>query len=273
MSDKHVRHRNHFSPWSIRETEYLEKNYGKRPTHEIAGYLGRSLPAVRAMALKLGIGRKGVMPWSPAEVAVVKKYYTHGEGIALVRTLLPHRDKESIRKQAAKAGVTDVRGWHSDAVAFLTAHYGDMPVEDIAVTLNKSVSAVRNRATVLKLGKTRLRKWTEEENAILTAQYGNSNNLDEIHALLPHRSRQAISKQATKLGLNRKQAWTSEERRILHQYYPLLGRKVVGMLPGRTVTAIHRQAEKQGLYRYAIKDSESVTERLESYAFVVWGEG
>ncbi len=170
-----------------------------------------------------------------------------------MRALLPHRDKESIRKQAAKVGVTDLREWHSDVVVFLKAHYGEMPVEDIAATLNKSVSAVRNRATVLKLGKTRARKWTPEENAILTTQYGNSDNLDEIHALLPHRSRQAISKQTTKLGLNRKQAWTSDERRILQQFYPVLGRKVVGMLPDSSVTAIHSQAEKQGLQRYAKK--------------------
>jgi hypothetical protein len=81
-----------------------------------------------------------------------------------------------------------------------------MHAEGIAVTLNKSVSAVRNRATVLKLGKMRLRKWTFEENAILTFHYSHSANLGEICALLPHRSRKAISAQATRLGLKRAEA-------------------------------------------------------------------
>lgn len=128
-----------------------------------------------------------------------------------------------------------------------------MPVEDISVILNKSVSAVRNRATVMKPGKSRVRKWTSEENSILTSQYGDSDNLDEIHALLPHRSRHAISAQATKLGLKRAHAWTSDELSILRRFYPVLGRKVVAMLPGRIVNSVHRQAGNQGLRRYAKK--------------------
>ncbi|EKZ5287251.1 hypothetical protein REV77_004899 [Klebsiella aerogenes] len=183
--------------------DFVEKNYGKLPTQQIADFLGRGIPAIRAMALKLGVGRTGAKPWSPAEIEVVKKYYSHGAGVVMVQTLLPHRDKESIRKQAAKAGVTDARDWHPDAIKFLKEHYGHMDVEDIATTLNKTVSAVRNRATVLKLGKERLRKWTPEENAILTSEHANSDNLNEIHALLPHRSRRAIATQATKLGLKR----------------------------------------------------------------------
>ncbi|EKN5095837.1 hypothetical protein DYG63_15505 [Yersinia enterocolitica] len=113
----------------------------------------------------------------------------------MVRALLPHRDKDSIRKQAARAGLTDVREWHPDAITFLREHYGHMPVDEVAAALNKSVSAVRNRANVLKLGKTRLSRWTREENAILIGNYGNSGNLDAIHALLPHRSRKAIEAQ------------------------------------------------------------------------------
>lgn len=250
MSVKNLRRRNHCSRWGISEMDFVEKNYGKLPTQQIADFLGRGIPAVRAMALKLGVGRTGAKPWSPAEIEVVKKYYSHGAGIVMVQTLLPHRDKESIRKQAAKAGVTDVRDWHPDAIKFLKEHYGHMHVEDIAITLNKTVSAVRNRATVLKLGKARLRKWTPEENAILTSEYANSDNLNEIHALLPHRSRRAIAAQATKLGLKRAKAWTPEELSILLQFYPVLGRKIVSMLPGRTINSVHRKAEKQGLRRY-----------------------
>lgn len=52
--------------------EFVEKNYGKLPTRQIADFLGRGIPAVRAMALKLGIGRTGAKPWSPAEIDVVK---------------------------------------------------------------------------------------------------------------------------------------------------------------------------------------------------------
>ena len=57
--------------------EFVEKNYGKLPTQQIAGLLGRGIPAVRAMALKLGIGRAGVKPWSPAEIEVVKNHLRH----------------------------------------------------------------------------------------------------------------------------------------------------------------------------------------------------
>lgn len=109
MSDKTQVRRNHCSPRSISEIEFVEKNNDKLPVQQIADFLGRSISAVRKMALKLGVGRTGTKPWSAAEIEVVKQYYSHGTGIAMVRALLPHRDKESIRKQAAKAGVTDMR--------------------------------------------------------------------------------------------------------------------------------------------------------------------
>lgn len=137
------------------------------------------------MPLKVGVGRSGAKTWEPWEIGVVKKYHSHGVGIAMVRALLPHRDKDFIRKQAAKAGLTDVREWDPDVIAFLREHYGNTPVEEVAAALNKSVSAVRNRANILKLGKMRLRKWAREENATLIENYGDSGNLDAIHTYCP----------------------------------------------------------------------------------------
>lgn len=221
------KNRNHATHWTLTEIAFLEKHYGKLPAKEIAIPQGRGVTAVRAMALKVGVGRSGAKPWEPWEIGVVKKYYSHGEGIAMVRALLPHHDKDSIRKQAGKAGLTDVREWDPDVIAFLIKHYGHMPVEEVAAALNKSVSAVRNRANILKLGKMRLRKWTREENAAVIENYGDSGNLDAIHTLLPHRSKSAISAQANKLGLRRAQAWTPGEISILKQFYLILGRKVL----------------------------------------------
>ncbi len=248
---EHVAHRNHYVQWTLAEIAFVEKHYGKLPAREIATTLGRGVAAVRSMALKIGVGSPGAKPWDMWEINIMKKHYSHGAGIAMVRALLLHRDMESIRKQAARAGLTDVR----DAIAFLREHYGHMPVEEVAAALDKSVSAVRNRANVLKLGKTQLSRWTREENAILTGHYGNSGNLDAIHSLLPHRSRKAIEAQAAKLGLTRSQIWTPEEISILQQLYPILGRKLTRVLPGKTNSAIHHQAEKLGLRRYAKKHS------------------
>ncbi|HAT1685320.1 TPA: hypothetical protein I8Y21_006171 [Klebsiella oxytoca] len=253
MSGKTPVRRNHHARWTLNEIEFVEKHYGKLPAKDIAASLGRGISAVRTMALKLGVGRQGAEPWTARETEIVKAFYSRGAGIAKVRALLPHRDKESIRKQAARAGVTDVREWSPDALRFLTAHYGRMPAKEIAVALNKSVSAVRNRANVLRLGKKRADEWTREEEAVLLTHYDESRNLEAIHTLLPHRTLHAISAQATKMGLRRAQAWHPDEIRILQQFYPVLGRKVVAMLPGRTVNSVHRQAEKQGLRRYAKK--------------------
>ncbi|MGJ3448415.1 hypothetical protein [Enterobacter sp. PTB] len=254
-AEKSATRRNHYVQWTLAEIAFVEKHYGKLPAREIATTLGRGVAAVRSMALKIGVGRPGAKPWEMWEINIMKKHYSHGAGIAMVRALLPHRDMESIRKQAARAGLTDVREWHPDAIAFLREHYGHMPVEEVAAALDKSVSAVRNRANVLKLGKTQLSRWTREENAILTGHYGNSGNLDAIHSLLPHRSRKAIEAQVAKLGLTRAQIWTPEELSILQQLYPILGRKLTRVLPGRTNSAIHHQAERLGLRRYAKKHS------------------
>lgn len=62
MSDNNSLRRNHCSPWSISEIEFVEKHYGKLPAKEIAISLGRGVSAVRAMALKVGVGRSGAKP-------------------------------------------------------------------------------------------------------------------------------------------------------------------------------------------------------------------
>lgn len=240
-AEKTATRRNHYVHWTLAEIAYLETHYGRIPAREIASTLGRGISGVRSMAGKVGVCRSGGARWEPWEISVQEKHYGHGDGIKMVRKLLPHRDRESVRKQAAKAGLTDVREWHPDAIAFLREHYGHMPIDEVATAINKSVSAVRNRVNVLKLGKVRQIRWTREENAILTRHYSQSGNLEAIYALLPHRSRQAISAQATKLGLKRAVMWTSEEISILQQYYPKLGKRLPRCyLTGRSVRFIIR---------------------------------
>ncbi|HEY2454524.1 MAG TPA: hypothetical protein VGI71_18285 [Scandinavium sp.] len=246
--------RNHNSLWTIKEIEFIEENYSNIPAKEIAEILGRNINAVRAMALKVGAARWVITPWTEQEIAVVKAYYNRGAGLQQVQERLPHRDRDSIRKQAAKAGVTRQDVWPAEAVRFLKEHYGKRPIQEIADILNKTHGAVKNKANILKLAKTRRREWTRKEEAVLRSHFSETNNLDEIHALLPHRSRQAISAHATIMGLRRKQSWSPAEIRIMQQFYPLIGKRVAEKLPGRTITAIRSRAEKLGLRRYPKKD-------------------
>lgn len=207
------------------------------------------------MALKVGVCHSGGVQWEPWEINILEKHYGHAAGIRMVRKWLPHRNKESIRKLVAKAELTNVREWSSDAVAFLREHYGHMPVDEVAAAPGKRVCVVRNRENVLKLGKVRQTRWTREENAILTENYAQSGNFESIHVLLPHRSRKAIEAQTIKLGLRRVVMWMPAEIGVLQQFYPIRGRKVAAILSDWQTSAIHHKADKLGLRRYAKKHS------------------
>jgi hypothetical protein len=243
MPDETRRHRNHRSPWTLAEIEFVEKHYGSLSAREIGEKLGRSAHGVNRIAYLAGVTRQAVSPWTEVELALLRTHYA--EGIEVVESLLPARTRKAIFRQASFLGLAVRSSWSVREQDFLTKHYGSMPTHKIAASLGRSVSAVRAAVIKLKLGKGQNRAWTEPELALLCEHY--EKELTGMQRLLPERSKGSIVAQAGKMRLTDTRSWLPEEIRILQKYYPEVGKNVVAQLPGRTLAAIKGQVSKLGL--------------------------
>ena len=136
--------------WSRAEKDYLKKIYGELPTKEIADKLGRSISAVRAMVVKLALGKWHNVPWTAAELALMQEHY--GKGIDEIKALLPDRTREAIFVQAGKMGLTETRFWQPDEDRVLIAFYPESGVAGVQERLpHRTNPAIKHRATSLGL--------------------------------------------------------------------------------------------------------------------------
>lgn len=99
------------------------------------------------------------------------------------------------------------------------------------------------------------RQWAEDETAVLVENYpllGAAGTSE----LLPLRTAYDCKIKADRLGLRTNVRisgksscvlWTSHELRILSKYYPILGSRVMALLPGRTERACIGMAKKEGI--------------------------
>ena len=99
------------------------------------------------------------------------------------------------------------------------------------------------------------RRWSEDEIAVLSENF-TPLGAEETSKLLPMRTAYDCKRKADYLGLctnvktsQKKDAviWSIYELDILSKYYPIIGQKVMVLLPGRTEAACTRWAKKLGI--------------------------
>ncbi|RYI30618.1 hypothetical protein EVU96_09385 [Bacillus infantis] len=107
--------------------------------------------------------------------------------------------------------------------------------------------------------------WNEEQIATLVEFYPSA-NMRELVNLLPFTKSQIYQK-AAHLGLKREDySWTKEEVRILRDNYSVIPmKKLVEVLPNRTLSSIRTKAGKLGLNTYKQMWSEEEIEILKEY--------
>lgn len=160
--------RNNRSRWTLSDLRYLEQYYSTRPLAELADYLGRSPGAVALMADRLNCRRQKNLPWSDAEMDIIRQHYGSGVGAEFLQALLPGRSVPAIFSMAEKMGVLSGRFWREEELAILRMYY---PEEGTLVTARlpgRNGIAVRVMARRLGLKKSAVstsgfRPWSEEE--------------------------------------------------------------------------------------------------------------
>lgn len=193
--------RNHRSPWTLRELDFVEKHYRQDMTAvEIAENLGRSPASVRSAAGTLGCSRRNGPAWTEAEKDILRTHYPKGNAAAWA--LLPGRTQGMVSWMANRLGVVSARGWSWEEECILAAHY---PQEGTAVSKylpGRTTDAVKIMACELGIkflggGENRQKMWSEEELALLR-KYAHL-PLCELAVKFPGRTYRSVGKARERL--------------------------------------------------------------------------
>lgn len=197
MDTKTTRYRNHRAPWTLRELNYVEQQYGKIPTAQIAENLGRTPLSVRGAVQKLGLGRPSARGWTEAEKDVIRTWYALGAGIEFVATLLPGRARHSIAAMAQNMGISSARSWNSKECQILKQFYPEQGAAVADMLPGRTPEAVKIKACEMGIkfqgsDNGRQRIWSEEEQ--LRLQYHDHLQLPDLLKLFPDRSFASVKK-------------------------------------------------------------------------------
>lgn len=173
---------------------YVEKHYREKPVAEIARYLGRSVPAVKTAAKKLGCTGVKSPPWSVAEKVVLRATYALIHDTRELCRLLPGRTLASIVIMARKMGLRRPEPfWLAEEIALLEKYYPTEGKSVVARLPNRSEESVKLKASELGIkftGDEKYRMWSEDERELLARNH--ELPFSQLCALFPDRSKSSV---------------------------------------------------------------------------------
>ncbi|MBS3892752.1 MULTISPECIES: hypothetical protein [Enterobacterales] len=205
---------NHFLLWTVKDLSFLENNYGTMPVAELAAILKRTPGAVGLMADKLGCRGKKSLPWSEAEMEIIRHHYSQGVEAEELTRLLPGRSVKAIFSRAIILGVQSGRFWREDELRILKAQYPVVGTEVMHQLPGRNEVAVRVMARRLGLKKSRestagFRPWSDEEWALLEKNMHLS-VAEQQATLFPDRSCRGVEKARERLLRRKRNDTTSK---------------------------------------------------------------
>ncbi len=141
--------------WSEKEIQIMYKYQGVKTLKEVAEIVGRTKVAVKHKAERLGIKYLSEKDyWSEDEEFYLKnniKYLTYKQ---LAKKL--NRTVCSVKKKVYSMGISETKQvtnkpWSESEVAYIERNYSIYPASVIAKKLNRSVSAVKHKASRLRV--------------------------------------------------------------------------------------------------------------------------
>ncbi|OMQ19939.1 hypothetical protein [Serratia oryzae] len=192
--------RNHGSPWTLQELEYVEKHYSKMSCADIGESLGRSANAVRAIAQKLGYAPQKTPDWSDGETDILRATYGTDLEVDEICAMLPARSAVSVVIKARKLGLTRPEPfWQQRELKILRRYYpseGKKVVARLSGRSNHSVILKAARLGIIYQGNKNYRKWSEDELLLLAQNH--SLPIAQLCTLFPERSLKSVEFAQTK---------------------------------------------------------------------------
>lgn len=139
-----------FKHWTEQEVTYLKSSFGKLTCKQIARNLGRTGPAVKCMANRIGLSRR-YDKWSYEDVEFLKRSYPH-EPIASIAQQL-NRSEAAVRARARVEKLRRHSSWSDHDIDFLTKNFRVLTIRQIADAIGKSPGAVSSKAYLLGISR------------------------------------------------------------------------------------------------------------------------
>lgn len=242
--------------WSEEEIEILKTHYPEMGIQVRTFLPGRSALSIQSMARKAEISAP-VRKWTDEEDRILRAQYPQ-MGPSVASLFHGRRSEEACHQRALSLwilpSIKEIR-WSESELSILKEHYPQMGRKVCELLPGRAERACTQMAAKLGLTAskktfTRGKKWSEEEIKILKESYPKLGSA--VHKLLPNRSDAACAAMAYKLGIppvrpRKCVKWTADEIGILKSNYCKLGKAVVDLLPGRTVSTCQKKASDLGL--------------------------
>ena len=128
--------------WTPQEDQYLRECYQQQSCSQMAHALGRTVLAVKARAVTLGLRAK-VPDWTEDEVNIIWDSYGT-VSLDVIATNLG-RTRAAVAKKARKIGLIRFRHWSQEDTKRLEKWFPSCTVQEIARRLDRSVDSVRRK--------------------------------------------------------------------------------------------------------------------------------
>lgn len=204
--------------WSNEEFEYMVKNMDLKSEYEmmidlktktvreIRGYKKEAKKKLRAIErekknalnptkTKKENSPKKVFHWDDEKDEILKQYHgkiPNGEIAEMLGC-----NKAHVSRRVSTLGIVKIKRWEEREINYLRENYKDLTLEELAKTLNRSVSAIKSKLTDMGLKGT---WWEKSEDDFLKSNY-TTMTMKEMGEHL-NRSRNGVSHRMSKLGLH-----------------------------------------------------------------------
>lgn len=264
-------------PWSADEDAWISREYGTRPTADLAGDLGRSCCAVYARAGLLDLTEGNPPKWSDWEDAQLRAGYERAIPIAQIATLIgrtlsgtaTRANTLGLRHPNKPADWSEAEAWRALTLASEGHRY--LAVIEMLVAEGfprRTKAGFAPRLRKLGYGRGWGRPWTPEEDALLTRVYREGTSRTPLIERLG-RTSSSINWRVEHLALRGTHAnrdgfrggpvWTDADIATLREHYGKVPMDELAARMGRTKASLFTRANLLGLvhgYHRAWTDDE-----------------
>ena len=146
--------------WSEEDKSFLLKNFFSMSVVELSKKLSRSEFSIRGMAKRLGLRKQDAkyleppkascQRWRECDKEMIRKHYYDMPISDLAKKI--GRSEASVAAMACRMKMRPRAKWTKEEEEYMEDHWGSVSVPAIAARLNRSIDAVKVRATGLGLG-------------------------------------------------------------------------------------------------------------------------
>lgn len=257
--------RNSSRPWSPDEDAWLTREYGLRPTADLAGDLGRACTSVYARAGVLGLTEGNPPKWTEWEDAQLRAGYAQAIPIAQIATLIgrplsgtaTRANALGLRHPNKPADWTEAEATRALTLAGEGLRY--IAIIDILATEGfprRTKAGFGPHLRKLGYGRGWGRNWTPDEDTLLIRAYADGASLTPLTTRLG-RTKCSIRWRADYLGLRGTHAnrdgfrggpvWSDNDLERLRDLYGTMPMDALATKMGRTKASLFTRANILGL--------------------------